>query len=130
MRLRASRRCGGGEANGLGRDFVVICRDEAHLDDPPERIPRIVGDATEEETLREANIEDAETMLIAFGDDSDTILAIVTARALNPDIRLIARASFKENTRKMAKVGANEIILPELVGGRRMVDHALLERLA
>lgn len=111
-----------------GRDFVVICREAELMGDLPERIPRIVGDATEEETLREAKIEDAETMLIAFGDDSDTILAIVTARTLNPEIRLIARASFKENTRKMAKVGANEIIVPELVGGRRMVDHALTER--
>ncbi len=98
------------------------------MEDLPERIPRIVGDATEEESLREARIEDAETMLIAFGDDSDTILAIVTARALNPEINIIARASFKENSRKMAKVGANEIIVPELVGGRRMVDHAQTPR--
>ncbi len=108
-----------------GKEFVVICLEEeplAHLD---EKIPRIVGDATEEDTLKEAGIEDAESVLIAFGNDSDTILAIVTTRALNPSVRVIARASFKENTRKMAKVGATEIIVPELVGGRRMAHHAL-----
>ncbi|MFQ5838132.1 MAG: potassium channel family protein [Thermoplasmata archaeon] len=107
-----------------GRDFVVICRDKEHLEPLPEGVPRIVGDATEEATLKEAGIEQAEAMLIAFGDDSDTILAIVTAKALRPVLRVIARASYKENTRKMVKVGANEVIVPELEGGRRMADHA------
>ncbi len=108
-----------------GRELVVICQDEENLAYLDERIPRIVGDATEEDVLKEAGIEHADTVLIAFGDDSDTILAIVTAKALNHDVRVIARASLKENTRKMAKVGANEIIVPELVGGRRMAHHAV-----
>lgn len=111
-----------------GRDFVVVSLDETELADLPEHVPRIHGDATEEDTLAEAGLEAAETLLIAFGDDSDTILTIVTARALNPKINIIARASLKENTRKMAKVGANQIIVPELVGGRRMVDHAVAPR--
>ncbi len=108
-----------------GRDFVVVCLDKESLTGLDEKVPRVIGDATEEDTLRQAGLERADTVLIAFGDDSDTILAIVTAKALNPDVRVIARASFKENTRKMAKVGADEIIVPELVGGRRMAHHAL-----
>lgn len=108
-----------------GRDFVVVGMDEESLGGLDEKVPRVIGDATEEETLKQAGVETADTVLIAFGDDSDTILAIVTAKAVNPDVRVIARASFKENTRKMAKVGANEIIVPELVGGRRMAHHAL-----
>ncbi len=107
-----------------GREFVVICKSEEDLQQLPESVPRLFGDATEEETLKEAGIERADTVLIAFGDDSDTILTIVTAKALNPDARIIARASHKENTRKMVTVGATEVVVPEVVGGRRMADHA------
>lgn len=106
-------------------DFVIICREATEeLEELPPEVPRIVGDATEEVTLRQAQIEKAEALLVAFGDDSDTILAIVTARAIRPELRIIARASEKENIRKMIKVGANEVVVPELEGGRRMADHS------
>ncbi len=108
-----------------GKDFVAVSLDERNFEHLPEAVPRIVGDATEEETLEEAGIERAESLLIAFGDDSATILAIITAKSMNPQVRVIARASQRENAKKMLRVGADEVTVPEEEGGRRMANHAL-----
>ena len=108
---------------GKGIEFLVIERDEHNLESLPEKIPRIVGDATEDDTLKKAGIERAKTVLVAFGDDSDTILCIVTCRALNPELKIFARSSSPENIGKMKKVGADKVIMPAWEGGRRMVHY-------
>lgn len=114
---------------GKGVEFLVIDRDEHNLESLPEKTPRIIGDATEDDTLKKAGIERAKTVLIAFGDDSDTILCIVTCRALNPKLKIFARSSHPENIGKMKKVGADKVIMPAWEGGRRMV-HYITEVLA
>lgn len=118
-----------GEATGeqlraKGEQHVIIDKLEENLESLPEKVPRVVGDATEDETLKDAGIERAEAVLIAFGDDSDTILCIVTCKALNPKVKVFARASHPENIGKMSKVGADKVIVPSWEGGRRMVEYA------
>jgi voltage-gated potassium channel len=119
-----------GEATGeqlraKGKEYVVIDKLEENLESLPEMIPRILGDATEDETLKKAGIDRARAVLIAFGDDSDTILCIVTCRALNPKLKIFARSSHPENIGKMKKVGANKVISPAWEGGRRLVHYVI-----
>lgn len=117
-----------GEATGeqlieKGIEFLVIDKSEQNMESLPENVPRITGDATEDDTLKKAGINQAKTVLIAFGDDSDTILCIVTCRALNPKLKIFARSSHPENIGKMKKVGADKVIMPAWEGGRRMVHY-------
>jgi voltage-gated potassium channel len=109
----------------MGKDFVAVCREEHHFAHLKKDIPRIVGDATDEDILRKAGIERAEAVLLALGDDSDTVLAIVTVKAMNPKAKVFVRASRAVNARKMLQVGADEVIVPEEEGGRRMADYAM-----
>jgi voltage-gated potassium channel len=115
-----------------GEPVVVICRSgdphESDLDRLPEKVPRIVGDATEERVLKEAGIAKARAVLIAFGHDSDTLLTTITAKSLNPKVRVIARAIHQENARKLEQIGADEVVVPELEGGRRMAGRVLPAR--
>jgi voltage-gated potassium channel len=106
-----------------GVEFLVIDRSEKSMESLPENVPRFTGDATEDDTLKKAGIARAKTVLIAFGDDSDTILCIVTCRALNPKLKIFARSSNPENIGKMKKVGADKVIMPAWEGGRRMVHY-------
>ncbi len=106
-----------------GVEFLVIDKDEHNLESLHDKVPRIIGDATEDDTLKEAGIERAKSVLIAFGDDSDTILCIVTCRALNPKLKIFARSSHPDNIGKMKKVGADRVIMPAWEGGRRMVHY-------
>jgi voltage-gated potassium channel len=105
------------------KEYIVIDKHEQNLESLPEKIPRILGDATEDETLKKAGVDRAKTVLIVFGDDSDTILCIVTCRALNPKLKIFARSSHPENIGKMKKVGADKVIMPAWEGGRRMVHY-------
>jgi len=57
------------------------------------RIPFLIGDATQDETLLEAGIERAQGFVAALSSDADNVLAVLTARGLNPNLRITARAS-------------------------------------
>jgi len=83
------------------------------------------GDATEDDTLKEANIENAKALLAAIGDDSENIYTVLSARSLKQDIIIIARASSQEAKNKLKKAGADKIITPEIIGARRMATMAL-----
>ena len=83
------------------------------------------GDATTDEILIEAGIERAKGMLAAVGDDSENIYSILSAKALNPNIYIVARASKKDAIGKLKKAGAERVITPEIIGARRMASLVL-----
>lgn len=85
-------------------------------------IPYIEGDATEDEVLLDAGIERARGLIAALGDDKDNVFIVLTARALNPSLRIIARCNEEENQEKIRKAGANEIVSPNAIGGLRMAS--------
>jgi voltage-gated potassium channel len=104
--------------------FVVIEKDEAilhnlqHIGD----ILYIHGDATDDDTLVEAGIERAKGLVAALGDDKDNVFIVLSARALNPHLRIIARLNEEENEEKLRKAGADEIVSPNSIGGLRMAS--------
>lgn len=85
-------------------------------------IPYVQGDATQDDILRLAGVERAKGLVAALSDDKDNVFITLSARSLNPNIRLISRVSLEKNRRKLQKAGANVVISPDEVSGRRMVS--------
>jgi voltage-gated potassium channel len=104
--------------------FVVIENDPTEI----EKLKRysdilhLQGDATKDEILRSAGVERAKGLVVTLGDDKDNAFIVLSARSLNPDLRIIARLGAEENAEKLRRVGADEIISPDVIGGMRMAS--------
>lgn len=85
-----------------------------------ENLAVLVGDASREEVLRAANIEDAAHILVAPKSDDQCVLICLTIRALNPKIRVIAAAREEENVKLLYRAGADVVVAPAVTGGRLM----------
>lgn len=80
----------------------------------------IEGDATEEETLIESGIKSAKAIITTLPEDPDNVYVVLTARELNLDITIISRASNESSVNKLKRAGANNVIMPEKIGGAHM----------
>lgn len=80
----------------------------------------VTGDATDEETLRQAGIERAKTLVVALHGDAENVFLTLTARNLAPDIRIIARGEQPATEKKLRQAGADQVVLPAVIGARRM----------
>jgi len=103
--------------------FVVIERDEERM----ERIAAdnhdlifFTGDATEDWVLRKAGIDKARALITALPDDADNVFIVLTARSINNNIRIISRASKQSSIQKLKKAGADNVIMPDRIGGIHM----------
>jgi voltage-gated potassium channel len=85
----------------------------------------VEGDAAADAVLIEAGIEHARCLLAASDSDAGNTYIILTAKAIRPDILVVARAGQPSNQQKMSRAGADKVISPYLIGGRRMALSAL-----
>jgi voltage-gated potassium channel len=116
----------GREFRDRGIPFVVV-------ESNPESIRRarqrgfllVEGDAASDAVLIEAGIEHARCLLAASDSDAGNTYIILTAKAIRPDILVVARAGQPSNQQKMSRAGADRVISPYLIGGRRMALSAL-----
>lgn len=103
--------------------FVVIDSDLARLEDAEEhRYPFVVGDSTEEDVLLEAGAERARALVACVNSDADNVLTTLTAKGVRPDISVIGRAKAEENEAKFRRAGADRVIAPTTMGGRRIAQ--------
>lgn len=121
-------RVGGNVAHELtltGREYVVIDTSQAHIDAYRERVPDIPflhGDASEDELLREAGVERAAGVFAVTGDDAKNLVITLSARQLNPALRIVARCHEVNYIDKIRKVGADSIVSPDFTGGMRIAS--------
>ncbi|HAF29911.1 MAG TPA: potassium channel protein [Bacteroidales bacterium] len=80
----------------------------------------IQGDATQDEILLDAKIENAQALITALPNDADNLFVVLTARAMNPELKIISRASSFNSDRKLRSAGATNVIMPDKIGGQRM----------
>jgi voltage-gated potassium channel len=80
----------------------------------------LVRDATLEESLRDAGVEHARGLAACLPDDADNVYVVLTARDLNPDIHIVARAAEEQAEAKLIRAGANRVVAPTIIGGHRM----------
>ncbi len=112
----------------VGQPFVVIDNSSEHITELLERYPDILyvlGDATEEEVLENANIKGAKFLVAMLGSDKDNLFLVVTARALNPQLKIAARAIDNSVRKKLANVGTDIIVSPNAIGGLRLASEIL-----
>ncbi|HEY9123774.1 MAG TPA: potassium channel protein [Bacteroidales bacterium] len=80
----------------------------------------IEGDATQDETLELAGIRRAKALIAAINSDAQNVFLTLTARELNPKLTIIAKASEEGSDIKLRRAGADNVIMPDKIGGRRM----------
>jgi len=79
------------------------------------------GNAANEGLLEQAGIRRARGLVAAVDSDAENVYITLTARGLNPDLNIIARANFEESESKLLRAGADRVLLPYSLSGRRMV---------
>ena len=121
--------CGSGRVGShLVRDllaakesFVVIENDQQRAAEFSQRgVNVLVSDATLEESLRDVGVEHARGLAACLPNDADNVYVVLTARDLNPRLRIVARAAEEQAEAKLLRAGANHVIAPTIIGGHRM----------
>ena len=86
------------------------------------KIPYLINDATSEHVLLDAGIEKAKGLVAVASSDADNLFITMTARGMNPELYLLARADEEHARKKLLRAGANRVILPYNIGGQRMAN--------
>ena len=82
----------------------------------------IYGDATLDETLEEAGISKAKALISSLSSDADNLYVVLSARQKNKNLTIISRASYDESYKKLKIAGANNVIMPDKLGGAHMAS--------
>jgi len=100
-----------------GKDVVVV---EMELKTDSDDIALLRGDATEDQVLLDAGIERAEAIVACLSSDADNVFLTLSAKTLNPAIRVVSRAISGGSVGKLRRAGANEVICMHEISARRM----------
>ena len=125
---------------GFGRMGQQIVKDlqregvpHAVIEKNPEQLPELVaqdipfveGNASDDRALKTAGIERARGLITVAPSDEDNVFITLSARALNPQLFIVARSIQEENEDKLKTAGADRVMSPYVLGGRRMTTAAL-----
>ncbi|NOZ60186.1 MAG: potassium channel family protein [Calditrichaeota bacterium] len=106
------------------KSYIVIENNNSRVEAMVElNIPVIEGDAREESVLERANIKTANSLFATF-DDSSNVFVALTAKILNPQLKVVCKVEDLTNEPKMRKAGADEVIACHDVGARMMIQAA------
>ena len=109
--------------------FVAVDSDEQRLlkldEEMEQELRYVVGDATDDDVLHQAGINRARGVIAALHDDKDNLFVTVTARALNPQARIVAKAVEGSAMDKLRRAGADAVVSPNRIGGMRLVSEMI-----
>jgi len=116
------------ELRSIRRQMVVICDEpemrekvRAQLDE----VPVLVGDPTSEEVLERAGVNKAAGLVAATMSDKDNLIVTLTARQMNPSIRIVSSVSDIHAEQKMRNAGADAVVTPSFIGGMRLASELI-----
>jgi voltage-gated potassium channel len=105
-------------------DFVVVEKNKDVFDDWMEHednnLVYLLDDATDDDALIKAGVEKARALLITLPEDADNVFIVLSARSMNQNLLIISRASNPTATAKLYKAGADNVIMPDMIGGTHM----------
>lgn len=105
------------------RPFVIVEKDEEVINRfADENTLFILGNAIEDEILLKAGIEKASTLICATPSDADNLFVVLSARQMNKNLKIISRASEETSYKKMKLAGADNVIMPDKIGGDHMAS--------
>ena len=111
-------------ARELHRAQVAVCvvdQDERLVEEAlDEGLVALAGDATDGQVLERAGIRHARGVLTALPKDSDNLFVTLTAKELNPRIQVVARGLEPVSEARLKRAGADHVVSPYIIGGRRM----------
>lgn len=111
------------ELSNEDKAFVIIDEDEAALQHAAERgYFYVSGEASEDEVLEQAGIKKAQGLIATTSNDASNAFIVMSAKALNPELLVIARAESETSTTKLVKAGADRVLDPYTLGGRRLAN--------
>ncbi len=106
--------------------FVVIERDPAIVQKADENdYLYLQGEAADENVLIKAGIERAKGLVSAVGSDAENVFVTLTARSINPNLRIVARACEEDSSKKLIKAGADKVVSPHGTAARRIAQSIL-----
>jgi len=105
------------------QSFVIIEKNEEHIQRYSDDEHLFVhGNAIEDETLINAGIEKASTLICALPSDADNLFIVLSARQINKDLKIISRATEETSYKKLKLAGADNVIMPDRIGGEHMAS--------
>jgi voltage-gated potassium channel len=113
------------ELIATGRECVVVDSDLKHLESFLEKFPAqpyIHADATDNDVLLAAGVHRARGIFAVATDDTQNLVISLSAKQLNPALRVVARCHDVKNVEKTRMAGADEIVSPDFTGGLRIVS--------
>ena len=125
---------------GYGRVGSTVARELVHTGDRsvvidilPASLERaakaghlvVEGDATDDATLRAAGVEHARGLVTCIDSDANNVYVTLSARSLNPGLFIVARANFEGSDGKLLQAGANRVVSPYTMAGRRIAELAV-----
>ncbi len=111
------------ELTHSAKEVVVVDVSEQNVARATEAgVSAVLGDSGSDETLREAGIERAAGMVAAVAPDASVLMAVLSARALNPDLNIVARADNEESESKLRSAGANRVLSIHRIAGHRLAN--------
>ncbi len=109
------------ELIALKLHFLIIEKDhELIINNSDKNLNFIEGDATDDEVLKKAGIKNAKALISTLPDDADNLFVVLTAHSLNKDLTIISRAKNDSSDKKLRIAGADNIVMPEKIGGAHM----------
>jgi len=100
----------------IEKDVDLIQRE---LHDPNDAL-YLVGDSTDDDLLMQAGVAKAKALITTLPADADNLFIVLSARSLNPQLQIISRASESNSISKLRKAGADNVIMPDRIGGAHM----------
>jgi voltage-gated potassium channel len=122
---------------GFGRMGSLLCAELAAAGEPfalidntsdraaefdAKGIPYVLGDASDENVLKDAGLLRARALVTAIPSDALNVFITLTARQMNPDVVILARAEQPSTQKKLRMAGANHVVVPAAIGAHRMVS--------
>lgn len=130
---------------GYGRVGTTVARELVHskvefvvIDINPNSVERaqgdgmlvVAGDATQDAILEQAGVKHARGLITTTDSDANNVFVTLSARALNPDLFIVARANDEQSEAKLSQAGANRVVSPYSRAGRQIAEVALRPRVA
>lgn len=110
-----------------GTQVVVIERNEELINsfEKTDQTMLLMGDATNDEMLEQAGVGRAKNLITALSSDTDNLFVVISARQLNKDLVIGARANSESTEKKLIAAGANFTVSPNLVGGAHLAHNLM-----
>jgi len=103
------------------KKFAVIEKDEHKVEELKQNGHLVLeGDATDDDVLERAGVNRANGLIATLANDADNVYVVLTAKGMNPQLRIVARAIDQLSCKKLIRAGADKVVSPYSIAGRRM----------